>query len=145
VASKAAASRFAEKIITMMDSRGKALGLIKDIKTKLGSDLEGPNDEAIDKSLILEDIILIEARLDQRIQKSLKSLTAKDAGTTESVRRAMKDDFLFKRLQAQAVLLRIRHKVTDAVLARVPMKRRISRLKNSAVLFLFFHVKALPG
>jgi hypothetical protein len=113
----------------MMDSKEKTLNLIKHVVENLAQ-ADETHEEVVDSSLTLEDLHVLVARLDQRIKKSLTILTGKDAGTAESVKAAVQDDYLAKRFKAQAILMRIHQKVRHSLLAAVPYKRRISRAKK---------------
>jgi hypothetical protein len=128
-ASKAGKAKFASKIVLMMDSKEKTVILIK----RMTENLAKPNrteEQEVDAMLTLEDLHLVLARLEERIQKSLNSLTGIDTGAKESVLTAIWDDYLGKRLKAYAILMQVHQKVKQSLLAAVPYKRRISRAKK---------------
>jgi hypothetical protein len=128
-ASKAATSKFANKIISMMDSKEKTQSLIKRMTENLGRPNQTEEQE-VDAMLTLEDLHVVLARLEQRIELSLNSLTGTNAGTKESILMAIQDDYLGKRLKAYAILTQVHQKVKQSLLAAVPYKRRISRAKK---------------
>jgi|SRR6266849_3069158 tryptophanyl-tRNA synthetase len=128
-ASKAATSKFANKIISMMDSKEKTQSLIK----QMTENLARPNqteEQEVDAMLTLEDLHVVLAQLEQRIEHSLNSLTGTNASTKESILMAIRDDYLGKRLKAYAILTQVHQKVKQSLLAAVPYKRRISRAKK---------------
>ena len=87
-------------------------------------------EQEVDAMLTLEDLHVVLARLEQRIESSLNSLTGTNASTKESILMAIKDDYLGKRLKAYAILTQVHQKVKQSLLAAVPYKRRISRAKK---------------
>ena len=111
-----------------MDSRKKTLDLIKRITERQAGPSQGTSE--IDAALTLEDLHLVEQRLGDRIRKTLNALTGKDKGTATSIENAKNNQYLMKRLQARAILMRLHQKVMHSLLAAVPYKRRISRAKK---------------
>jgi hypothetical protein len=123
-----AATRFANNIISMMDSREKTARLIQQTTERLASgDVE---DEVVDSSLGLEELHALAERLEKKISNNVKILTGKDAATAAAISKAVLDDYLAKRLKARAILMRVHQKVKDSVLVALPYKRRISRAKR---------------
>jgi hypothetical protein len=121
------ATQFANKIISMMDSREKALKLIKRMtENPAGSNPGGE----VDTDLMLDDLHTAAARLEGRIRRNMEVLTGKDAGTASAIRKAAKNEFLARRLKARAVLMRVHQKVKHSLLAAVPYRRRVSRAKK---------------
>jgi hypothetical protein len=126
-ASKAEASKAAHRIIAMEDSLEKTKRLIKLATNQLLR--EGPLD-GIDASLSLEDLQETAEQLKKKMQSSLMKLTGKDSATAAALKKAIKDEFLGLRLKGRALLIRIRQKVQQSLLAAVPFKRRVSRAKK---------------
>jgi hypothetical protein len=112
----------------MMDSLQQTDGLIK--ATHAASSSDSPSQELLSLSLTLEDLVDLRQKLYQRIQKATQLLFGKDASTAAAVRRAMKNEFLMKRMKVHAIRLKIRHKVRDVLLMSVSFKRRTSREKK---------------
>ena len=133
-ASKTAAAKTASGIIAMMDSLQQTDGLIKAANEESLSNMH--SQELLNLSLTLEDLMDLRQKLYQRIQKATKLLFGKDASTAAAVRRAMKNEFLMKRMKAHAIRLKIRHQVRDVLLMSVSFKRRTSREKKG---------KRIPG
>ena len=127
------ATQYANKIISMMDSKEKALSLIKRMTEGLA---EGSNSgEETDAALILDDLHVAVARLEGRIKKTSQALTGKDPGTARSIKAAVQNEYLARRLKARAILMRVHQKVKHSLLAAVPYRRRISRAKKGECLF----------
>ena len=119
----------------MMDSLQQTDGLIKAATTASLS----PNthsQELLNLSLTLEDLTDLRQKLYRRIQKGTQLLFGKDVSTAATVKRAMKNEFLMKRMKAHAIQLKIRHQVRDVLLMSVSFKRRTSREKKG---------KGVPG
>jgi hypothetical protein len=126
------ATQFANKIVAMMDSKEKALGLIKRMTENLA---EGSNSgEETDAALMLDDLHAAVARLEGRIKKTTGVLTGKDPGTAKSIKAAVQNEYLARRLKARAVLMRVHQKVKHSLLAAVPYRRRVSRAKKGECL-----------
>jgi len=131
-ASKAMATQFANKIISMMDSKEKALSLIKRMTESL-AESDNPGEET-DAALMLDDLHVAVTRLEGRIKKTTGALTGKDPGTARSIKAAVKNEYLARRLKARAVLMRVHQKVKHSLLAAVPYRRRVSRAKKGECL-----------
>jgi len=127
-ASKTAAAKTASGIIAMMDSLQQTDGLIKAASEASSSNTD--SQELLNLSLTLEDLTDLRQKLYRRIQNSTRLLLGKDASTAASVQRAMKNEFLMKRMKAHAIRLKIRHQVRDVLLMSVSFKRRTSREKK---------------
>ena len=113
----------------MMDSKEKTIALIQRVTSNLAH-ADATGDEAVDASLTLDDLHVLVARLEHRIKNSLTSLTGKDSGTAQSIRKAVRDDYLAKHLKGRAILMRVHQRVKNSLLSAVPYKRRISRAKK---------------
>jgi len=124
------ATQFANKIISMMDSKEKALKLIKRM-TENPAEGSNPGGE-VDTDLMLDDLHTAVARLEGRIKKNMEVLTGKDAGTASAIKKAAKNEHLARRLKARAILMRVHQKVKHSLLAAVPYRRRVSRAKKGA-------------
>jgi hypothetical protein len=133
-ASKAAAAAFANQILAMEDSLQGTKRLIKLTQERLLSDgLQPPSssNESPDELLLsLEELQQTASRFEQKIQANMMKLIGKDSATASAIRRALDDDFLGQRLKGRALLVRIRMKVQQSLLAAVPYRRRISRAKK---------------
>jgi hypothetical protein len=127
-ASKTAAAKTASGIIALMDSLQQTDGLIK--ATMDTSSSSGQSQALLSLSLTLEDLIDLRQKLFKRIQKATRLLLGKDASTAAAVKRAMKNEFLMKRMKAHAIRLKIRQQVRDMLLMSVSIKRRTSREKK---------------
>jgi hypothetical protein len=112
----------------MMDSLQQTDGLIKAASEASLSNTD--SEELLNLSLTLEDLVDLRQKLYGRIQKATQLLFGKDASTAAAVRRAMKNEFLMKRMKAHAIRLKIRHQVRDVLLMSVSFKRRTSREKK---------------
>ena len=126
------ATQFANKIVSMMDSKEKALGLIKRMTENLAE--SSNSGEETDAALMLDDLHVAVARLEGRIKKTTEVLTGKDPGTAQSIKAAVQNEYLARRLKAHAVLMRVHQKVKHSLLAAVPYRRRISRAKKGECL-----------
>ena len=84
----------------------------------------------IEGALGLEDLHASATRLQQRIKRSVQLLTGKDRATAEAVKNALKDAHLAKVYKCKAIQLRLANRVRNSLLAAVPFKRRISRVKK---------------
>lgn len=113
-----------------MDSKEKTIALIQRVTSNLAQADDATGDEAVDASLTLDDLHVLVARLEHRIKSSLTSLTGKDSGTAQSIKKAICDDYLAKRLKGRAILMRVHQRVKNSLLSAVPYKRRISRAKK---------------
>lgn len=125
----------ANGLIALMDSLQQTDGLIK-AATEASSSSEHPQ-ELLSLSLTLEDLMDLRQKLYRRIQKGTNLLLGKDASTAAAVKRAMKNEFLMKRMKAHAIRLKIRHQVRDVLLMSVSIKRRTSREKKGKLIHLF--------
>ena len=112
----------------MMDSLLQTDGLIKAATKASSSNTD--SQELLNLSLTLEDLTDLRQKLYRRIQNSTQLLLGKDSSTAASVQRAMKNEFLMKRMKAHAIRLKIRHQVRDVLLMSVSFKRRTSREKK---------------
>jgi hypothetical protein len=112
----------------MMDSLQQTDGLIKAATEASSSNTDSR--ELLNLSLTLEDLTDLRQKLYRRIQNSTQLLLGKDSSTAASVQRAMKNEFLMKRMKAHAIRLKIRHQVRDVLLMSVSFKRRTSREKK---------------
>jgi hypothetical protein len=112
----------------MMDSLQQTDGLIKAANEASLSNTH--SQELLNLSLTLEDLVDLRQKLYRRIQKATRLLFGKDASTAAAVQRAMKNEFLMKRMKAHAIRLKIRHQVRDVLLMSVSFKRRTSREKK---------------
>jgi len=137
------ATRFANKIVSMMDSKEKALKLIARMTENLGE--SSNSGEETDAALMLDDLHVVVARLEGRIKKTMESLTGKDAGTAKSIKAAAQNEYLARRLKARAILMRVHQKVKHSLLAAVPYRRRISRAKKGGCLFQYLQLKKRGG
>ena len=72
--------------------------------------------------LTLEDLVDLQQKLFKWIQKATCLLLRKDASTAAVVKRAMKNEFLMKRMKAHAIRLKIRQQVHDMLLMSVSIK-----------------------
>lgn len=124
------ATQYANRIISMMDSREKALRLIKSITDNMAK--KRNSGAEVDATLILEDLSAAAACLDQRIKRDTEVLTGKDAETTKAIKKAARSDYVARRLKARAILMRVHQKVQHSLLAAVPYRRRVSRAKKGA-------------
>jgi hypothetical protein len=113
----------------MMDSLQQMDGLIK-VATKASLSPNTHSQELLNLSLTLEDLTDLRQKLYRRIQKATQLLFGKDVSTAATVKRAMKNEFLMKRMKAHAIRLKIRHQVRDVLLMSVSFKRRTSREKK---------------
>lgn len=113
----------------MMDSLQQTDGLIK-AATKASLSPNTHSQELLNLSLTLEDLTDLRQKLYRRIQKATQVLFGKDVSTAATVKRAMKNEFLMKRMKAHAIRLKIRHQVRDVLLMSVSFKRRTSREKK---------------
>lgn len=86
--------------------------------------------ELVGSAVTLEDLEQQEARLQSRISQNLAALKRQDTSTAETVHLILEDKFQGKIYKSQALLIRLRSKVRQALLAAVPFKRRISRAKK---------------
>ena len=119
----------------MMDSLQQTDGLIK-AATKASLSPNTHSQELLTLSLTLEDLTDLRQKLYRRIQKATQLLFGKDVSTAATVKRAMKNEFLMKRMKAHAIRLKIRHQVRNVLLMSVSFKRRTSREKKG---------KGIPG
>lgn len=126
------ATQFANKIVSMMDSKEKALRLIKRMTENLAKG-SNPGEET-DAALMLDDLHVAVAQLEGRIKKTMEILTGKDAGTAISIKAAVQNKYLAQRLKAHAILMRVHQKVKHSLLAAVPYWRRVSRAKKGECL-----------
>lgn len=126
--SKSAAAKMATSIIAMMDSLQQTDGLIK--AANKASSSNDNSQELLNLSLTLEDLVDLRQKLFQRIQKATQLLFGKDSTTAAAVKRAIKNEFLMKRMKVHALRLKIRHQVRDVLLMSLSFKRRISREKK---------------
>jgi hypothetical protein len=117
-----------------MDSLQQTDGLIKAAMDTSSSG--GPSQALLSLSLTLEDLIDLRQKLLKRIQKATRLLLGKDASTAAAVKRAMKNEFLMKRMKAHAIRLKIRQQVRDMLLMSVSIKRRTSREKKGQHVWL---------
>jgi hypothetical protein len=111
-----------------MDSLQQTDGLIKAATEASSSNQH--SQELLSLSLTLEDLIDLRQKLFKRIQKATHLLLGKDASTAAAVKRAMKNEFLMKRMKAHAIRLKIKQQVRDVLLMSVSIKRRTSREKK---------------
>jgi len=117
----------------MMDSLQQTDGLIKAANEASLSNAD--SQELLSLSLTLEDLVDLRRKLYGRIQKATQLLFGKDASTAAAVRRAMKNEFLMKRMKVHAIRLKIRHQVRDVLLMSVSFKRRTSREKKGKSIY----------
>ena len=117
-----AAAKTASSIIAMMDSLQQTDGLIKAASEASSSKTDSM--ELLSLSLTLENLMDLRQKLYHRIQKATQLLFGKDASTAAAVQRAMKNEFLMKRMKAHTIQLKIRHQVHDVLLMSVSFKRR---------------------
>jgi hypothetical protein len=129
------ATQYANKIVSMMDSKEKALKLIARMTENLGE--SSNSGEEADTALMLDDLHVVVARLEGRIKKTMEALTGKDAGTAKSIKAAAQNEYLARRLKARAILMRVHQKVKHSLLAAVPYRRRISRAKKGESLLQY--------
>lgn len=88
----------------------------------------GPLDhELVVLSLTLEELSSLREKLTARITKANQFLLGKDKATSAAVLKAIKDEYLLKRMKANAILLKIKHQVQDVLLMSLSYKRRTSR------------------
>lgn len=127
-ASKSAAAQTASSIVAMMDSLQQTDGLIKAATGASASDAR--SQELMSLSLSLEGLVDLRQKLCKRIQRATQQLVGKDAATAATVQRAMRNEFLMKRMKAYAIRLKIKHQVRDVLLMSVSFKRRSSREKK---------------
>lgn len=113
-----------------MDSLQQTDGLIKASMEASSSESNKHSQALLNLSLTLEDLIDLRQKLFKRIQKATRLLLGKDASTAAAVKRAMKNEFLMKRMKAHAIRLKIRQQVRDMLLMSVSIKRRTSREKK---------------
>jgi hypothetical protein len=111
-----------------MDSLQQTDGLIK--AATEASSSNNQSQELLSLSLTLEDLIDLRRKLFKRIQKATHLLLGKDTSTAAAVKRAMKNEFLMKRMKAHAIRLKIRQQVRDVLLMSVSIKRQTSREKK---------------
>jgi hypothetical protein len=116
----------------MMDSLQQTDGLIKAANEASASNAN--SQELLNLSLTLEDLVDLRQKLCQRIQKATKLLFGRDSTTAAAVKRAMKNEYLMKRMKAHALRLKIKHQVRDVLLMSVSFKRQISREKKGKTL-----------
>jgi hypothetical protein len=115
----------------MMDSLQQTDGLIKAASEASLSNTD--SEELLNLSLTLEDLVDLRQKLYQQIQKATQLLLGKDASTAAAMQRAMKNEFLMKRMKAHAIRLKIRHQVHDVLLMSVSFKHRTSREKKGKI------------
>ena len=129
-ASKTAAIKTTSGIIALMDSLQQTDGLIKAAMETPSSESDKHSQALLNLSLTLEDLIDLRQKLFKRIQKATRLLLGKDTCTAAAVKRAMKNEFLMKRMKAHAIRLKIRQQVCDMLLMSISIKRRTSREKK---------------
>ena len=108
----------------------KTQKLIKLANQQLLRDQPSNGDDSVEVSLSLDELQDTADKLEKKLQSNLMKLMGKDAATAAAIKKAMKDKFLSLRLKSRALLIRIRQKVLQSLLAAVPYKRRISRAKK---------------
>lgn len=111
-----------------MDSLQQTDSLIKAAMESSSSNTH--SQELLSLSLTLEDLTDLRQKLFKRIQKATRLLLGKDSSTAAAVKRAMKNEFLMKRMKAHAIRLKIKQQVRDMLLMSVSIKRRTSREKK---------------
>lgn len=102
-------------------------------KTKSEALIKGQSSELVDlvdSGIALEELQSDIAKLKQKIETMISSLSLEDPATGEAVRLALRNKFELDLYKCQALLIRLGSKVRQAVLAAVPFKRRISRSKK---------------
>lgn len=92
--------------------------------------------ELVVLSLTLEELSSLREKLAARIAKATQALLGKDQATAAAVNQAIKDEYLLKRMKANAIRLKIKHQVQDILLMSVSYKRRTLRNKNGESLLL---------
>src|SRR5271170_2322581 len=120
----------------MMDSLQQTDGLIK-ATTQASASSNTHSQELLSLSLTLEDLMDLRRKLYGRIQNATQILFGRDTATAAAVQRAIKNEFLMKRMKAHAIRLKIRHQVRDVLLMSVSIKRRTSREKKGAAVYLY--------
>jgi hypothetical protein len=126
----------ATSIIAMMDSLQQTDGLIK-----AANEASSSNDNSrglLNLSLTLGGLVDLRQKLFQWMQKATQLLFGKDSATAATVKRAIKNEFLMKRMKVHALRLKIWHQVRDVLLMSLSFKCRISREKKGET------YKALP-
>ena len=118
----------------MMDSLQQTDGLIK-ATTQASASSNTHSQELLSLSLTLEDLMDLQRKLYGRIQNATRILFGRDTATAAAVQRAIKNEFLMKRMKAHAIRLKIRHQVRDVLLMSVSIKRRTSREKKGAAVY----------
>lgn len=108
----------------------KTQKLIKLANQQLLRDQPSNGDDSVEVSLSLDELQDTADKLEKKLQSNLMKLMGKDAATAAAIKKAMKDKFLSLRLKSRVLLIRIRQKVLQSLLAAVPYKRRISRAKK---------------
>ena len=88
------------------------------------------DDRILEVSLSLDELHQTAQQLEKRLQSNLQKLMGKDSATAALIKKAIHDDFLGLRLKCKALLMRLRQKVLQSLLAALPYKRRISRAKK---------------
>jgi hypothetical protein len=120
----------------MEDSLQRTNRLIALAKEQLSAEAPPPNpalasdSDPADISLGLEELELTASRLEGKIKSSMLKLLGKDSATAAAVKRAINGKFLGLRMKGRALLVRIRLKVQQSLLAASPYRRRISRAKK---------------
>ena len=120
-----------------MDSLQQTDGLIKAAMETSSSESNKHSQALLNLSLTLEDLVDLCQKLFKRIQKATHLLLGKDASTAAAVKRAMRNEFLMKRMKAHAIRLKIRQQVRDMLLMSISIKRRTSREKKGKHMLLF--------
>jgi len=124
-ASKVAATRMANNIIGLLESLHTIESMIHTNTSALSS-----RNGTIEGALSLEDLHASATRLQERIKRSVQLLTGRDHATAQAVKTALKNAHLAKVYKCKAIQLRLANRVRNSLLAAVPFKRRISRVKK---------------
>lgn len=119
----------------MEDSLEKTNRLIKLAQQRLVDGDRSDSDETVEISLSLEDLEETAAQLRKKVEAGLRKLMGKDSATATALKKAIQNEFLALRLKSRALLMRIRQRVLQSLLAAVPFKRRISRAKKGGAHF----------
>lgn len=115
----------------MMESLAGIQETIKAVTDELPSiDPDGKCGDLLDATLYLEDLQKAERKLIQQIKSHKETLTGNHAPTAAAIQHALKNKFELKVFKTRALMIRLCSKIRQSLLAAVPFKRRISRVKK---------------
>lgn len=130
-ASKASAKKQAHTIIGMKEGLN-AIELAIKTKVQQLSSSNKPDQfsELVGSVLTLEDLQLEESKLRTKLTAAVDLLRTKDATTGATVELAVKNELHMAIYKCKMLLISLSSKVCQALLAAVPIKRKVSRKKK---------------